>query len=102
MDQSKLIAGHLIKSSYADSLLARYKAEVAYYQKQWELEEQIRLKLNHQLINFERISDNQDQSIDALNNSMDQLNKKLKRAKWQKTLLGLASAVLTVAIILKQ
>lgn len=99
--QSKVLATYLIKGEYADSLEVIYDQQKSLFQQQQEVQDSIRWQLESKIKNLDLIINHKEQSILILNDEIKFRDKKLKRAKWHKILLGAASIVSSAAIILK-
>lgn len=101
MPQSKLIAQYMIKGQFADSLELKYDREISSYQLQSFKSDKIQESLEQKIFNQDLIIQNNEQSIEILTEQLNNRDKRLKRAKWHKILLGAASIASSVAIILK-
>lgn len=101
MPQSKLIAQYMIKGQFADSLELKFEQEIRSYQFKENKSEAIQIRLQQKIDNQSIIIGNKEQSIEMLTEQLNDRDKRLKRAKWQKILLGAASLASSVAIILK-
>lgn len=99
--QSKFIAQNLIKAQFADSLEIKFEQEIADYQFKSFQDLQIQERLNKIILNQDTIIQNNEESIIILTNQIKFKDKRLKRAKWHKVFLGVATIVLSTAIILK-
>jgi hypothetical protein len=101
MPQGKQIARYLIKGQFADSLEIAHQKEVKAFKELHLVQDGIESRLISKVENLESIVKNNEQSIEFLNASIAYRDKKIKRAKWHKILLGAASVASSVAIILK-
>ena len=101
MPQSKAIARYLIKGQFADSLEIAHQKEVKAFNALFLVQNKTESSLRVKVKNLESIVKNNEMSMEYLNASIAYRDKKIKRAKWHKILLGAASVASSVAIILK-
>jgi len=99
--QTKTIATYLIKGQFADSLEVSFDKEVKLFQKKLETELAIKLDLRQKIENLDQIVLYKDESIGLLQQEIKEKDRKIKRAKLHKILLGAASVISSAAIILK-
>lgn len=99
--QSKVIATHLIKADFADSLEISFEKQKSLFHMQLEKEQEIKFKLNEMIENLHQVILYKDESIDLLQADIKAKEKKIKRAKWHKILLGAASVISSAAVFIK-
>lgn len=90
-----------MKGQFADSLESKYDKEIKDYQVRFSKSEQIQENLELKNYNQSVVISNKDQSIEILTEQLNDRDKRLRNGKWQKILLGAATIVTSVAIILK-
>ncbi len=99
--QSKVIATHLIKAQFADSLELSVKQQKSLFREQLKNGDEIQLALNQKIENLDQIILYKNESIELLRADIKEKDKKIRRAKWQKILLTTVSVLSSAAIILK-
>lgn len=99
--QSKTIATYLIKGQFADSLELSFEAETAILKAQIESKDSIYYYQYLQLQNLNQMVLNQKEIVVELKEQIKIQDKKLKKAKWQKILLGAASLLTSSFILIK-
>ena len=101
MPQSKVIAKYIVKGQFADSLEVKYEQEITDYKIRSFKNDGIQQRLESKIFNQDLIINNNEQSILILTEQLNDRDKRLKRAKWHKIILGVASLASSAAIIFK-
>ena len=101
MPQSKVIAKYIVKGQFADSLEVKYEQEITDYKIRSFKSDGIQQRLESKIFNQDLIINNNEQSILILTEQLNDRDKRLKRAKWHKIILGVASLASSAAIIFK-
>ena len=91
----------MVKGLYFDSLEQKFNDEIQDYKLRSEISQAINNRFQKKIENQSIIILNNERSISILNEQIKDKEKRLKRAKWHKIILGAASVASSVAIILK-
>ncbi len=91
----------MVKGQYSDSLEQIFNEEIQDYKIRSEVSQAVNNRFQKKIENQSIIILNNEKSISILNDQVKDKEKRLKRAKWHKIILGAASVASSVAIILK-
>ncbi len=99
LPQSKVIAKRIQGSVYCDSLIWEQDSLVTLLGQQNMVKDSINASLSTMILNLEQINQNQGTSIELLETTIQAKDKKLKKGKVHKILLGVGLGIMTILAI---
>ena len=101
LSQSRKIAQLLEKGFYKDSIASFLISENALLYQSIEKQDQMMALMESKAVNLENINKNQDANISLLEKTLIQKNRKIKRFRFQKRLMGIGLVTLSAIVIMK-
>lgn len=99
ISQSKEIAKRIQSNTYCDSLILEQQELVELLDKLNTTKDSITTGLEKKVWNLEQMNQNQENNIELLEKSLEVKDKKLKKSKAHKILLGIGLGLMTTLVI---